>query len=59
MLVNAKIKRFVSSGEYDDKAFMELFYDAGIEFEALDPKVKNWQYVGFEACRQAILKEVE
>jgi len=35
MLVNAKIKRFVSSGEYADRAFLELFFDAGIEFQML------------------------
>jgi len=35
MLVNAKIKRFVSSGEYADRAFLELFREAGIEFEML------------------------
>ncbi len=31
MLTNAKIKRYVSFGEYNDKAFMELFQEAGIE----------------------------
>ncbi len=33
MLVNAKIKRFVSFGKYPDKAFMELFGEAGIEVD--------------------------
>ncbi|MDP6142425.1 MAG: dCMP deaminase family protein [Dehalococcoidales bacterium] len=33
MLTNAKIKRYVSFGEYSDKAFMELFQEAGIEFD--------------------------
>jgi dCMP deaminase len=33
MLVNAKIKRFVTFGKYADNAFMELFNEAGIEFE--------------------------
>lgn len=33
MLVNAKIKRFVSFGKYPDKAFMELFGDAGIDVD--------------------------
>jgi len=33
MLVNAKIKRFVSYGKYDDTAFTELFKEAGIEFD--------------------------
>jgi len=31
MLVNARIKRFVTFGRYND--FMELFRDAGIQFE--------------------------
>ena len=30
MLVNAKIKRFVSSGRYHDSAFISLFKEAGI-----------------------------
>jgi dCMP deaminase len=33
MLVNARIKRFVSFGKYNDNAFMELFREADIEFE--------------------------
>jgi dCMP deaminase len=33
MLVNARIKRFVTFGKYADNAFMELFNEAGIEFE--------------------------
>jgi dCMP deaminase len=31
MLVNAKIKRFVTFGSYNDSAFLELFKEAGIE----------------------------
>jgi len=31
MLVNAKIKRFVSFGTYNDSAFIDLFREAGIE----------------------------
>jgi dCMP deaminase len=31
MLVNAKIKRYVSFGRYDDNSFMDLFQEAGIE----------------------------
>ncbi|MFC1962071.1 cytidine/deoxycytidylate deaminase family protein [Chloroflexota bacterium] len=31
MLVNAKIKRFVSFGKYDDDTFIQLFHEAGIE----------------------------
>jgi dCMP deaminase len=33
MLVNAKIKRFVSFGKYDDDAFEKLFRQAGIEID--------------------------
>ena len=33
MLTNAKIKRFVSFGKYNDDAFIELFKEAGIEFD--------------------------
>jgi dCMP deaminase len=32
MLVNAKIKRFVTFGRYADDAFIDLFREAGIEF---------------------------
>ena len=31
MLVNAKIRRFVSFGRYDDDSFIDLFREAGIE----------------------------
>src|SRR5512137_127189 len=37
MLVNARIVRFVSLGKYSDDAFVELFKEAGVEFE-LKPK---------------------
>jgi len=33
MLVNAKIKRFVSFGEYSDNTFIGLFQEAGIEVD--------------------------
>jgi len=33
MLVNARIKRFVTFGKYSDDAFRDLFKEAGIEFE--------------------------
>ena len=33
MLVNARIKRFVSYGSYDDNSFIELFREAGIRFD--------------------------
>lgn len=35
MLVNTKIKRYVSFGKYNDDSFTSLFREAGIEFEAL------------------------
>jgi len=34
MLVNARIKRFVTFGRYNDSAFAELFREAGIEIES-------------------------
>lgn len=33
MLVNARIKRFVTFGSYNDSTFVELFKEAGIEVE--------------------------
>ena len=33
MLVNARIKRFVSFGKYDDNAFVDLFKEASIELD--------------------------
>ena len=33
MLVNARIKRFVSFSKYNDSAFVDLFRDAGIEVD--------------------------
>ena len=33
MLVNSKIKRFVTFGKYADDSFLELFKEAGVEFE--------------------------
>jgi len=33
MLVNAKIKRFVSFGKYNDDAFINLFKEAGIDLD--------------------------
>jgi dCMP deaminase len=37
MLINARIKRFVSFGQYADQTFIELFKEAGVDF---DLKVK-------------------
>ena len=33
MLVNAKVKRFVTFGKYADDSFLELFNEAGVKFE--------------------------
>ena len=33
MLVNARIKRFVSFGEYNDSSFVDLFKEAGIKVD--------------------------
>jgi len=33
MLVNARIKRYVSFGKYNDNAFIDLFREAGIEVD--------------------------
>ena len=35
MLVNARIKRFVTFGSYADNSFMDMFREAGIKFELL------------------------
>jgi dCMP deaminase len=35
MLVNARVKRFVTFGNYADNAFINLFKEAGIKFELL------------------------
>jgi dCMP deaminase len=37
MLTNAKIKRYVSFGKYNDDSFVELFKEAGIEVD-IKPK---------------------
>ncbi len=44
MLVNARIKRFVSFGSYNDAAFVELFREAGIE---VDIKERPSSQIGF------------
>jgi len=33
MLVNARIKRFVTCGDYSDDSFIALFREAGVDFE--------------------------
>jgi dCMP deaminase len=35
-MVNARIKRSVSFGKYDDDEFIKLFEEAGIEVDILD-----------------------
>jgi dCMP deaminase len=40
MLTNARIKRYVSFGKYDDNSFEEMFREAGIQFEKL-PRPSN------------------
>ncbi|MCK5577097.1 MAG: cytidine/deoxycytidylate deaminase family protein [Dehalococcoidales bacterium] len=35
MLVNARIRRYVSFGRYNDETFLKLFKEAGIEFNEL------------------------
>jgi dCMP deaminase len=45
MLVNAKIKRFVTFGKYADNSFMDLFSEAGIEFELRDRPAARITYL--------------
>lgn len=45
MLVNVKIKRYVSFGKYADDAFVELFNNAGIEFEQLPRPVDKIDFL--------------
>ncbi len=45
MLVNAKIKRFVTFGEYADDAFKDLFKAAKIEFELHKKPSANITYL--------------
>ena len=44
MLVNAKIKRFVSFGKYDDNSFVDLFREAGI---VIDIKKRPSSSIGY------------
>ncbi len=37
MLINARIARFVTCGEYADETFRDLFAEAGIAFDRLPP----------------------
>ena len=45
MLVNARIKRFVTFGKYADDSFVELFKEAGIEFEVRQRPPSNISYL--------------
>lgn len=45
MLINAKIKRFVTFSEYADDAFRDLFEEAGIEFELHKKPSSNITYL--------------
>ncbi len=45
MLVNAKIKRFITFGKYADNSFMDLFSEAGIEFELRDRPAARITYL--------------
>ncbi|MFH1032293.1 MAG: dCMP deaminase family protein [Chloroflexota bacterium] len=46
MLVNAKIKRFVSFGKYNDDTFNNLFREAGIELEVKKRPPSRITYLG-------------
>lgn len=45
MLVNAKIKRFVTFGKYADDAFRDLFKEANVEFELHKKPSPNVTYL--------------
>ena len=45
MLVNAKIKRFVSFGRYNDNAFVDLFREAGIKVDIKDRPSSQISYL--------------
>ncbi len=46
MLVNARIKRFISFGKYDDNAFVDLFKEAGIEIDIKKRPSSRISYLG-------------
>ncbi len=46
MLVNAKIKRYVSFGKYNDNAFIDLFRQAGIELDIKKRPSSRINYLG-------------
>jgi len=45
MLANARIKRFVSFGRYNDDAFADLFRDAGIQVDIKNRPMANITYL--------------
>jgi dCMP deaminase len=45
MLVNARIKRFVTFGEYADNSFTELFNGAGVKFEVRERPAAKITYL--------------
>ena len=45
MLVNAKIERFVSFGEYSDETFVKLFQEAGIKVDIMDRPSSRIDYL--------------
>ena len=46
MLVNARIKRFISFAKYDDNAFVDLFKEAGIEIDIKQRPSSRISYLG-------------
>ena len=45
MLVNARIKRFISSGRYSDDAFIDMFREAGIDVDIKDRPSTSIEYL--------------
>ncbi len=45
MLVNAKVKRYVTFAEYSDDAFIELFKEAGIKIDVLKRPSPNISFL--------------
>ncbi|HEX78627.1 MAG TPA: dCMP deaminase family protein [Dehalococcoidia bacterium] len=45
MLTNAKIKRYVSFGKYNDEAFVQLFREAEIELDIKDKPSSQIEYL--------------
>ena len=46
MLVNAKIKRYISFGKYNDDAFIDLFQEANIQFDIKKRPSSQIGYLG-------------